>query len=228
MRYTQEALAIARAINSQTLIADGLLDHGMVYIEMENYVQTKKVALEALGVGRRIQEPEHVAGALNQLGKAALAEGDISYASACYEEAYTLCQAPDWRQHVYAGQAYKGMGEIELSRGDYTAALQFLREGLALSNPPVIKLWILDVLAGVIGTMPRRTTGDVQCAARIWGAAEALLEKMGVVHTPHDRRRMEALIAEARSRINPKTFAAAWAEGRELSLDEAIALAMVD
>jgi hypothetical protein len=34
------------------------------------------------------------------------------------------------------------------------------------------------------------------------------------------------LIAEAHTRIAPKTFAAAWAEGRELSLDEAIALAM--
>jgi hypothetical protein len=31
---------------------------------------------------------------------------------------------------------------------------------------------------------------------------------------------------ESRSRIAPKAFAAAWAEGRELSLDEAIALAM--
>lgn len=89
-----------------------------------------------------------------------------------------------------------------------------------------MKLWILEVLAGVIGTMPRRTTADVCRAAKIWGAAEALNEKMGLVNAPGDRRRTDALIAEARSRISPKTFDAAWAEGRELSLDEAIALAM--
>jgi len=227
LRYTQEALAIAQAMNSQTLIADALIDHGMVYIEMSDYAQVKKVALEAVRIGRSIQEPEHVAGALNHLGKAALAEGDISYASACYEEAYALCQTPDWRQPIYAGQACKGMGELALSCSDHTAALQFLREGLALSNPPVIKLGILDVLAGVIGTMPRRSTADVCRAAQIWGAAEALNAKSGLNHAPDDCRRTDALIAEARSRISPKTFAAAWAAGRELSLDEVIALAML-
>ena len=228
LRYTQEALAIAQAMNSQTLIADALIDHGMVYIEMGDYAQVKKVALEAVRIGRSIHDPVQIVGALNHLGKAALAEGDMSHASACYEEAYTLCQTPEWRQPIYASQAYKGMGELALSRGDYTAALQFLRDGLEISNPPVIKLWILDVLAGVIGTMPRRTTADVCRAAQIWGTAEALHEKSGLNHAPDDRRRTDALIASARTRISPKAFAAALAEGRELSLDEAIALAMMD
>jgi hypothetical protein len=118
------------------------------------------------------------------------------------------------------------MGKTALNRHDYDAARRFLREGLERSHYPVEHLKMLDELAGVIGTMPRRTTADVCRAAKIWGAAEAMNEKMGLVNAPGDRRRTEALIAEARSRIEPKKFAAAWAEGRELSLDEAIALAM--
>lgn len=85
---------------------------------------------------------------------------------------------------------------------------------------------MLGVVAGVIGTMPRRTTADVQRAAQIWGLVEALNKKMGRGNAPDDRRRIDALIAEARSRIAPKAFDAAWAEGRELSLDEAVELAM--
>ena len=50
---------------------------------------------------------------------------------------------------------------------------------------------------------------------------------MGTVLAPSYRSRADAWIAEARSRIAPKTFAAAWAEGRQLSRDEAIALAMM-
>jgi len=88
-------------------------------------------------------------------------------------------------------------------------------------------LWILNPLAGAIGTMPRRTTVDVCRAAKLWGATQALHEKMGTAFAPGFRRRADVWIAEARSRINPKAFAAAWAEGRELSLDEAIALAMM-
>jgi tetratricopeptide (TPR) repeat protein len=227
LRYTDEALAIARAMNAQTLIADGLLDHGMVYTGMDDYEQAKAVAHEALRIGREIHEAKHVVGALNQLGEAALAEGDISQAEAFYTEAYVQCQAPDWQQYVYATNACKGMGEVALNRYDYEAALRYLREGLEHSRVPVLQVWVLDSLAGVIGTMPHRTMADVQRAAKIWGATEALKEKIGQANMPGDRRRTDALIAEARTHIAPETFATAWAEGRALSLDEAIELAMM-
>ena len=122
----------------------------------------------------------------------------------------------------------KGLGAIALNHRDYDRAFALLSEGLRRSPYIHNKLWLLDPLAGVIGTMPHRTTADVQRAAKIWGATEALNEKMGLVNAPDNRRRTDALIAEARTRIAPKTFAAAWAEGRELSLDEVIALAMLD
>jgi predicted ATPase/DNA-binding XRE family transcriptional regulator len=235
LRYSDETLGIARTMNSQPLISGGLLDHAMVYIEMDDYAQVKKASLESLRIGRSIQEPEHIVGALINLGRAALDEEDVSQAAICYEEAYALCQAPDWRQHIYASYVCKGMGEIALSRRDYDRALSLLREGLEHSKPASIKSLMLGALAGIIGTkvavrgaMPHRTTDDVQRAAKIWGAAEALSEKMGLLDSPDDRRRIDALIAEARTRIAPETFDAAWAEGRELSLDEAIALAMTD
>jgi tetratricopeptide (TPR) repeat protein len=227
LRYAHEAIAIAQAINAQPLIAVNLHVLGRVYIEMDDCAQAKQIALEALQISRTIQNRELIVGALDLLGQAELILGDVGAAEACFEEAYTLCHAPDFGQHVYFGMACLGMGKTALNRRDYDRALVFLREGLERSKVAVIKLWVLDVLAGVIGTMPRRTTADVRRAAKIWGAAEALNEKIGLVNAPGDRRRTDALIAEARSRINSMAFDAAWAEGRELSLDEAIALAMV-
>ncbi len=226
LRYTQEALSIARAMDWQSLIADGLIDHGMVYLQMGDYTQVKQVALEALGISRRIQDSVQMVGALVELGAAELAEGDVNEAEAYYTDAYTLCQAPDWWQHVYATQACKGMGEVALSRREYDPALRFLREGLERSKFPVLDLWILDLLAGVIGTMSHRTIADIQRAAKIWGAVEVQREMSGLMNAPDDRRRTDALIAQACSRIAPKIFATAWTEGRDLSLDEAIALTM--
>ena len=225
LRYADEALAIARAINAQPLIADHLIGLCRLYIEMDDCAQAKQVALESLQIARAIQNQELIAGALDHLGEADLILGNVVEAGAYFEEAYALCQNPDFRQFVYAALACLGMGKTALNRRDYAPALRFLREGLERNKHPGLHLWILDVLAGVIGTMPRRTTADVQCAAKIWGVAQALNEKMGLVVAPGDRRWTDALIAEARSRINAKAFAAAWAEGRELSLDEAIALA---
>jgi tetratricopeptide (TPR) repeat protein len=213
-------------MNSQALIADDLSMLSRIYAEMDDSAQAKSVALEALQISRASKDPVTIAGALIHLGNAELILGDVEQASACFEEAYALCQAPDFRSHVYAGLACKGMGVIALGRHDYDRALEYLREGVRRAKITATQLEILNPLAGVIGTMPRRTTADVCLAAKIWGATQALNERMGTEITPSDRRRTDALITEARSRINPKTFAVAWAEGCELSLDEAIELAM--
>lgn len=228
LRYGHEAVARSRAINAQPQVADILIVLSGLYIEMDDGVQAKRAALEALQISRTIQTRELIVGALDTLGLAGLILGDVSAAETCLEEAYALCQAPDFREHVYAGMACLGMGKIALSRRDYERALGFLREGLERSKVAVLKLWLLDALASAIGTNPDCTTADVQRAAKIWGAAEALHEKIGTVAAPGDRRRTDALIAEARTRILPATFAAAWAEGRNLSLHEAVALAMMD
>lgn len=227
LRYGHEALAAARAIGSQSMIAEelGALSHA--YFEMDNVAQAKTLALEAQPLARASQNPEAIAIALIELGKAEWALGDIGQAEAHLAEAYALCQAPDWRQYVYTGLACKGMGEMALSRRDYNHALEYLREGVRRSKADM-KGGNLNSLACVIGTMPRGTTADVQRAAKIWGACEALIEKIGRGLAPFDRRWIDAWIAEARSRIDSKVFDMARAEGRELSLDEAIALAMVD
>lgn len=118
------------------------------------------------------------------------------------------------------------MGEIALCRGQYAQALAFLRQGVQRTSSIFIQFWNLNPLAGVIGTQPGCTSDDVCRAAQIWGAVEALNEKIGTFPAPYDRRRTDSLITAARAHLPPETFATAWAAGRQLSLEEAITLAM--
>jgi len=226
LRYAQEGVVLARAINAQPKLADHLITLSRIYIEMDDCVQAIQIASEALQISRAIQNQELTVGALIRLGQAQLILGNIDEAEAFFEEAYVWCHALNFRRQVYFGLACLGMGALALSRRGYEQALEFLREGLNRNKFVAVKLWLLDVLAGTLGTMPHRTTSDVCQAAKIWGAAEALSERMGLINAPGDCRRADALIAKACSRIHPKTFNAAWAEGRRLSLDEAIVLAM--
>ncbi len=156
------------------------------------------------------------AGALVNLGEAELTLGNVEQAASYFAEAYRLCQVPDRRQHIYAGLACKGMGEIALHHRQYEQALAFLRQGVQRTPATILQLWLLNPLAGVIGTQPGRTTDDVCRAVQIWGAVEALNEKMGTVNVPGDRRRRDALITAARDHIPPQTFVAAWAAGRAI------------
>lgn len=226
LRYAQEALASASQNRSQPHIAGSLTILGRIYIEMDDCTQTKVVAWEALQISRSAQEIEETVGALVNLGEAELTLGNIEEAAAYFAEAYALCQAPDWRQHIYAGLAYKGMGEIAMQRGQHAQALVFLRQGIQRTPATILQLWLLNPLAGVIGTQPGCTLDDVRRAVQIWGAVEALNEKMGTINAPGDRRRTDALSTVARAQLPPQTFTAAWTAGRQLALEEVLALAL--
>ncbi len=65
-------------------------------------------------------------------------------------------------------------------------------------------------------------------AARLWGAEEALLEKIeAAVYTyVPDRSLHRSQVAAARSQLEEKAFAAAWAEGRTMELEQAIEYAL--
>ena len=61
---------------------------------------------------------------------------------------------------------------------------------------------------------------------RLWAAASADREVSGFANMPADQRLLDARMAEARERLQPETVAAAWAEGRAMSVDAAIEAAM--
>jgi len=65
-----------------------------------------------------------------------------------------------------------------------------------------------------------------QRAARLLGAAEALREATGTPMTPVETTEYELTLPTVRSRLGEATFNAAWAEGRALIIEQAIALAL--
>ena len=78
-------------------------------------------------------------------------------------------------------------------------------------------------LARVAGAL-----GQPGRAAWLFGAAEVLRDTLGAPLAPADRADNEREIAAARAVLGEEAFAAAWAEGRALSLDGAIKYALED
>jgi hypothetical protein len=63
-------------------------------------------------------------------------------------------------------------------------------------------------------------------AARLFGAAEHLLESIGYELEPQDREFRERYAAQARAMLGDDAFTAVWAKGRALPMKEAIRLAL--
>jgi DNA-binding NarL/FixJ family response regulator len=89
------------------------------------------------------------------------------------------------------------------------------------------------VLAGLAGHVSAQGSeaGETQAedfmrAARLLGAAAALLGVTGGFLEPVDRADYDTYVAAARARLGDQAFASAWAEGQALAMDEAIAYAL--
>jgi DNA-binding NarL/FixJ family response regulator len=65
--------------------------------------------------------------------------------------------------------------------------------------------------------------GNVEQAARLFGAAATLLEASDTAMWPLDRVGYESSLAAARAQLGEASFAAAWEAGRALPLEQAIA-----
>jgi DNA-binding NarL/FixJ family response regulator len=68
--------------------------------------------------------------------------------------------------------------------------------------------------------------GATKRASRLFGAAEALREAVGIEHMPEEDTWREPYLAAARSRLDEASWAEAQAEGRVMSMEQAIEYAL--
>jgi len=103
---------------------------------------------------------------------------------------------------------------------DTQNAAAALGESLALERAIGSKPGIARSLAGLAGVAGAR--GQPQRAARLFGTVAALLETIGADLEPADRVDYHRNVVSARAMLNAEAFAAAWAAGRALTLEQAV------
>ncbi len=83
--------------------------------------------------------------------------------------------------------------------------------------------YCLEGLAAIVAS-----EGRLAWAARLWGAAEALLETIEVTAYPYapDRSLYQRQVAAARAQLDAQAWVEAWAEGRAMSFEQAVAYAL--
>jgi len=106
-------------------------------------------------------------------------------------------------------------------QGDYTTARALSVRSLTLASKVGDNRDIVLYLEGLADVVAAQ--GESTWAARLWGSAEALRETMGTPIWPIERARYERTVAAARASLGEKAFAAAWAEGRGMTPEQALA-----
>ncbi|MGH3144983.1 MAG: LuxR C-terminal-related transcriptional regulator, partial [Rubrobacter sp.] len=158
------------------------------------------------------------------LADAASLEGDLDSAASQLEESLALCrELGDMR---VASMSLFTLGMIELEREDLDRGASLLYEGTRITRE------LKDRLGGAYYALAlgkvNALRGNPVRAARLWGAAEALREQMGMslsrfelAESSHERD-----LSSVRSTLSEASFDAAWTEGRAMSLEQAIEYAL--
>ena len=152
-----------------------------------------------------------------------LAQGDLERAKGFAERGLKLAREIGARDVRYVN--LHPLAVIARAEGDYERAHRLFEEGAQVAlevGEKVNAAFCLEELAALSAEeKPGR-------AARLWGAAEAILEDIEVIAYPFapDRAVRERRIAEARILLDGQTWTDAWDEGRAMKPDEAVAYAL--
>jgi DNA-binding CsgD family transcriptional regulator len=151
-------------------------------------------------------------------------QGDHGRAKSLAERGLALSRQVGERQAISA--ALYTLATLAQAERDQERARDLLEEGLELSaelGNDADVAHCFDGLAAVAAA-----EGMMVRAARLWGAEEALLERMeAAVYTyVPDRSLHRSQVEAARARLDEEAFEAAWAGGRAMSLGQAIECAL--
>jgi predicted ATPase/DNA-binding CsgD family transcriptional regulator len=219
-RHFDWALQIARVLDDEVNIAWALTYKS--YTMMHKLDAALTLAEEGLALFRALDHQPGLAQALCILGELARFGGDDARARQAYEECLMVSQTTGETRrirHMFGNLAFLAQHE-----GDYERARALAEQGLRLALEMDNQLDIADSLAGLAGVMG--VTGQPERAARLLGAWDAALERIVAAPEPIDRPEYEQNIATVRAQLTPMSFEAAWSEGRGMSLEQAVALAL--
>ena len=119
-----------------------------------------------------------------------------------------------------------------IAHADYARAGALLTEGLRLAHHDGTSsalMWGLEGLAWLAapeGMTRGQPVAGATRAARLFGAAEALRETSGEVLILAEHSVRERHVAIAQVHLDEAAWQAAWAEGRAMTLEQAIAYAL--
>jgi predicted ATPase/DNA-binding CsgD family transcriptional regulator len=193
-------------------IGQGAYDRGVTYSK------EARALLEGL-VETEPRVPVAVSIILEHLSLVAQLRGDLDEATARYEG--LLDRNRRLGQTWLASLTLANLGNLSRDRGEHAQALGYYREALALGAAHPDKRFLALALEGAAGLAAARS--EQARAGRLFGAAAALRESMGISVDPSLRLAWERGVAAARGALGEAAFAAAWDAGRALAPEDVYA-----
>jgi predicted ATPase/DNA-binding SARP family transcriptional activator len=218
----EDSLALLQGLGHTWDIAFALSRLGDIDLYLGDYARAVAALEASLALVRQVGDNVLLGYTLLSLGYAARLQDDNARAAACYEESLARFRALSTTWGIAAVLHF--LGYVLRTQGDNVQAAVCFSESLTrywkMGHKEGTSL-ALTGLAGVYSEM-----GQTVRATRLFGAAEALRETIGLSQQSDERAIYDRSVAAVRAQLDAVAFAAAWAAGRALSVEQAIADAL--
>ncbi len=212
-----ESLALRRSIGDKRGIAYSLHLEGEGELYAGEFARAVKLYNESLALFREVGDTYGISLSLVMTAEAAYATGDYERARNLGQECLKVNgQLGDRRG---TGITLELLGRVAHAQGEGTAARALLTQALSLLSDAGDR-W---ATARCIESIAAIWAGDDPSkAGRLFGFTERLRHSIGTPQTYLDRSRCEQAVAAIRAQLDAASVEAAWADGRALTLAQAI------
>jgi predicted ATPase/DNA-binding CsgD family transcriptional regulator len=214
----EESLALLRELGDTWGIAEALFFLTRVAFSQGGYTAGKPLCEESLALFRALGDRRGIAHTLGMLGYMAFYEGNYAAELPSMEEGLAIMRELGDRRNV--ARPLLVLGGAAFVQDDYAKARSFYEEALAIVRESGEKWYIAACLEGLAGVAAAQ--GQLEWASHLLGAAAVLHEALGV-SIPLSNRAYERTVDSTRAQLGEEGFAAAWAEGREMTLKQVLA-----
>jgi predicted ATPase len=214
----EESLSLSRKIGDKANISYALNNLGEWASSEGDYARARALYEESLALKRELGDKQGSAIGLANLGYAALAEGDLAGARQFFAESLTLCR--EIQNKTYIAYAAFGLGLATMPQ-DNGKAGDYILESLRLRQETGEQATAAVTLIGAAGLFWCRN--EARRAAQLLGAAAAALAALKSVAALLIAPFHAATETAVRDALGEADFQAAWDEGEQMSLDEAVA-----
>jgi predicted ATPase/DNA-binding CsgD family transcriptional regulator len=216
-----ESLTLFQQVGDPMGVIYGLIRRGWVALIWRDLAFARSMLAKALLRAHSASDKISTALVSMLLGMIDLEQNDLVTAATRFENTLTLFE--EAHSPIYIGFARFHLGELALAKGDLALAQSLYEQSLLKFRETLPNGLVVDAVFASLATIARRR-GKLERATRLLAAGENGAEK----HSPLDSIvvTFHRDIAEVRSQMGDTAFTEAWARGKAMTREQALAYAV--
>ena len=219
--WYEEAEAIYRELGDRRGLADALYNTGSMAGIRGDMERVRAIFGEGGSIARELGDDQLVTRFLEAEGYMAFMTDDFDTARPRLEEALTLAEKSGDRLAI--GTGHHTVGQVARLQGRLADAADHYRMAIRIARDLGDTVALTEPLQGLAAVLI--ASGDSERGVRLLGAHEAIREQAGG-GPPPEWLRLGDPFSPAKEHLGEDRYNAAWAVGRAMSVDQAVAEAL--